>query len=463
MTWETGFLDTLDLAADQVDRTAGQREQYATDFGTSLEEGTVPDVVVYPESTADVSAILAVANDQAVPVTPYAAGTSMEGHPIPVHGGISMDLTRMDRILDIRPGDLQVDVQPGVIGEAIDTAVEPNGLFLPPLPSSADISTIGGMIANDASGMKTVKYGEIREWVRELEVVLADGSVIEPGTRARKSSSGYNLKELFVGSEGTLGVITRATMELAGRPEYVWGGRAAFESTENAAAAVADAIKSGVDVATIELMDPLSMRIANEYLDTGLDDTPTVFFEFHGNQPLEDEVAFCRTVFEAHDAMTFDVSDDRSGYEDLWESRRQIGHAVMSYDPDLVMLTVGDVSVPMSAYAEIIEYAHEQAETYDLLIPCFGHGGDGNVHYTILVDPNDQEHVGRARVASDRIVSRAIALGGTVTGEHGIGRSKRRHLPEEHGARQVDLMRQLKSTFDPAGILNPGKVLPDGQ
>ncbi|PSP53560.1 lactate dehydrogenase, partial [Halobacteriales archaeon QH_3_68_24] len=257
MTDACAFLDEV-LDDEQVSRREHAREERSGDWSTAPEAAVRPDAVVWPESTEEVSAVLAAADERGVPVTPYAAGTGLEGGAVPAERGISMDMTRMDEILAVRPADLQVDVQPGVLGSAVDEAVESHGLFFPPLPSSGDISTIGGMIATDASGMQTVKYGEVADWVLELEAVLADGTVISAGSKARKTSAGYNLKDLVVGSEGTLAVVTRATLELAGRPQQIRGGRAIFESLEAAGAAIADAVQSGVDVAKIELVGPFA-------------------------------------------------------------------------------------------------------------------------------------------------------------------------------------------------------------
>lgn len=461
MSFDVSVFDTLDLEDDQRLRSPSRRDQYATDFGTREADGVSPDLVLRPRSTAEVSAILACANEHQIPVTPFAAGTSMEGHPIPVEGGVTLDMTEMDGIIDVHPDDLQVTVEAGTIGSAIDEAVASYGLFFPPLPSSGDISTIGGMIANDASGMKTVKYGTVSDWVRTLRVVLADGTVIETGSRAAKSSSGYNLRDLIVGSEGTLGVITAATLELAGRPEVVCAGRVAFPTTSDAATTVSDAMQSGVDMATIELLDPLSMRMANAYVDTGLPEQPTIFFELHGNQTVEEELAFFRAICEDHDASEFEASMEPGAFDRLFESRREIGHALVAFDPDLDMLTVGDVAVPIGSYPDMMDVARRLGAAHDLLIPCFGHAGDGNIHYTVLVDMDDPEHVERGWEAAERIIEHALDLGGTATGEHGIGRNKRHHLVDEHGERQVELMREIKHAFDPHTILNPGKVIPD--
>jgi D-lactate dehydrogenase (cytochrome) len=458
MAFETAFLEDI-LDGEQVTTAADTLEAHATDWGS--EAGTPPEAVVYPTETAEVADVLAAAHERGVPVTPYAAGTSLEGNPIPVEGGISMNLTRMDEIIAVRPDDLQMDVQPGVMGSDLDPAAGTHGLFFPPLPSSGDISTIGGMIANAASGMQTVKYGEIADWVLELEVVLADGSVITAGSKAIKTSSGYNLRDLFVGSEGTLGVVTRATLELEGRPEEIRGGRALFGSLSDAAAAVTDAVQSGVDVAKIELIDTESARMANAYSGTDLPDLPMVFLEFHADHGIEAEIEFCRAVMEAHDPERFELADEAE-MDRLWQLRRDLAFAVRAYDPDLQPLTPGDVTVPISEYGPLIAYAKELEAEHDLLIPCFGHAGDGNIHYTLMVDPSDPDQVERGQDIYADIVQRAIEVGGTATGEHGIGLGKRKFLVSEHGAETVEAMRAVKDALDPEGILNPGKIFPTG-
>ncbi|WP_254768779.1 FAD-binding oxidoreductase [Salinilacihabitans rarus] len=464
MTHDCAFLADLPLGDDQVSFDEGRREAHAADWGAQQRGGArTPDAVVWPESTDDVAAVLAAATDRDVPVTPYAAGTGLEANAVPARGGISLDLTRMDDVRDYRPEDFQIDVGPGIIGSAVDEYVADDGLFFPPLPSSGDISTVGGMIATDASGMKTVRYGEVRDWVLRLEVVLADGTVIETGSRAPKTSSGYNLTDLFVGSEGTLGVVTEATLELAGRPEQVRGGRAIFETLDDATAAVSDAVRTGVDVATIELVDGLSARMANRYLGTDLPDAPMVFFEFHAEHGVEEEIDLCRTLFEAHDVARFEVAAADDGMDRLWKARRELAYAVASYDPDLEPIHPGDVTVPISAYPEIVRETKRIADEHDLLAPCFGHAGDGNLHYTVLVDRDDPEHVELGEAVYERVVERALDLGGTATGEHGIGAGKRKYVEREHGAGAVEAMRAVKRALDPTETLNPGKIFPEGE
>ncbi|WP_247000801.1 FAD-binding oxidoreductase [Halosolutus gelatinilyticus] len=462
MAHDCSFLEALGLADGQVSFAEGHRESHAADWGAEQQDrGVVPDAVVYPESTDDVSAILAAATERGVPVTPYAAGTGLEGNAVPARRGISLDLTRMDEVLDYRPDDFQIDVGPGIIGSAVDEHVAGDGLFFPPLPSSGDISTIGGMIATDASGMQTVKYGEIADWVLGLEAVLADGTVIETGSQAIKTSSGYNLTELVVGSEGTLAVVTRATLQLAGRPRQIRGGRAIFETLDDATEAVSDAVRTGVDVARIELVDGLSARMANAYLDTDLPDAPMVFLEFHAEHGIEEEIDLCRTIFEDHDATRFEMSSDDAEMDDLWRARRELAYAVATYDPDRKPLHPGDVTVPISSYPDIVHETKRLAEEYDLLVPCFGHAGDGNLHYTVLVDRDDEATVERGERLYREIVERAIDLGGTATGEHGIGHGKREYLAAEHGEGAVEAMRRVKRALDPTDTLNPGKIFPE--
>jgi len=450
--------DTVD--ADRIATHEQPLADHSSDWGTPEGEGAMPDAVVWPVSTEEVAGILAAANERGVPVTPYAAGTSLEGHAVPVEGGISMDMTKMDAVLDIRPEDFQIDVQPGALGSAVDEAAGDHGLFFPPLPSSGKISTIGGMIANDASGMQTVKYGEIHDWVLRLEAVLADGTVIETGSKASKTSAGYNLLDLLVGSEGTLGVVTEATLELAGIPEQIRGGRIIFEDRTDASAAISDVVQWGVDVAKIELIDELSAAMANRYLDADLPDAPMAFVEFHRNHDVETEIEFCESIVAEYDPVEVDIGLSGREMEEMWEVREEMATALKQYDPDLVMLTSGDVTVPISKYADLVEYISTLEAEHDLEIPSFGHAGDGNIHYTVMVRKDDEDHRALGKRVDEEIVRHAIDLGGTSTGEHGVGMGKQQYLPDEYTEGTVDAMRSVKEALDPEGILNPGKVFP---
>ncbi len=451
----TDFLDDEQVSFGDDDRNA-----HAGDWGTREADRVSPDAVCWPESVEEISAVLGAANERDVPVTPYAAGTGLEGNALPAFEGVSMDLTRMNEIVEIRPEDFQIDVESGVLGSAVNDAVDEYGLFLPPLPQSADISTIGGMLANDASGAKTVKYGEVHDWVLALEAVLADGTIIRTGSRAKKTSSGYNLKDLVVGSEGTLGVITRATFELERQPKQVRGGRAVFGTLDSAAEAVSATMQAGVDVATIELLDPLSAEIANAYSGTDLPDAPTIFLEFHANHHVEEEIDACREIFTEYGTERFQMAAGDE-MDALWEARRNLASALIAYDPPRQPAKPGDITVPISKYPEIIRYAKGLGEERGLDVPCFGHAGDGNVHYNVLVDPNDEDELAAGREISDMVVRRAIEMGGTSTGEHGVGRGKREYMVTEHGESSVEAMRTIKRALDPKDTLNPGKIFPE--
>ncbi|MFB6092562.1 MAG: FAD-binding oxidoreductase [Haloquadratum sp.] len=457
MPHECGFLRELPLESDQVSFDPDARSEFEADYGTAAGEERAPDAVVWPESRDDVVAVLTAANEHEVPVTPYAAGSGTERNAVPTAGGITLAMTRMDRICEVRPADMQVDVEPGVIGDDLNDAIADEGLFFPAFPQSAAFSTVGGMIATDASGIRTVKYGEVREWVLELEVVLADGTVLEVGSKARKTSAGYNLLDLFVGNEGTLGVITRATLDLTVRPARSVGGRAVFASLDDATGAITDVVRSGIDVSTIELIDPLTAEITNAYTGADLPATPMVFFEVHG-RGADTEVDALRQTFERYDATRIDSAVDDDEMAELWRARREVGHALKEWDPDLELQTVGDVTVPLGSYPEMIRYIGDVADEYDLPIPAFGHAGDGNAHYAVLCDRDDPDELERAKAATETIIEEAIEMGGTCTGEHGIGVGKRSYLEMEYDEATLGAMRAVKDAFDPNGILNPGKI-----
>jgi D-lactate dehydrogenase (cytochrome) len=454
----SGFLGSL-LSPDQISDAAPAREEHARDWGTTEAEASEPDIVVWPESTDDVAAVLEAANDRGVPVTPFAGGTGVEGNAVPSRGGICLDLTRMDAIEAVRPRDKQIDVEPGATGEAVNEAAASHGLLFPPTPESDDIATIGGMIATNAGGKGTVKYGKVGDWVRELEVVLADGSVVTMGTRAEKSSSGYNLRDLIVGSEGTLGVVTRATLGLVNRPAQTRVGRVTFETINDAAAATTDIVGAGIDVSAVEFIDGQSAVMVNDYIGSTFPEGPSLFFEFQADQGIEREIDACRDIVEEYDLHSLVLDESMSG-DDVWKPRREVADAVREYYPDLQSVHAGDVAVPLGSLSDIVGYIHDLSAEHDVPIPTFGHAGDGNIHFDILIDPTDDDAVTEAAAMYESIVRTGIELGGTATGEHGIGRGKRKFLQAEHGETGVDTMRAIKNELDPNGILNPDTVLP---
>ena len=423
-------------------------EQHGADL--SYHEPHRPDVVVFAESTDEVSDVLAYANDAGVAVVPFGAGTSLEGHVIPLRGGISLDLTRMNRVVAMRPDDLTATVQAGVTRSQLEAAAGPHGLWLPVDPG-AD-ATLGGMAATNASGTTTVRYGGMRAHVLALEVVLADGSVIRTGTRAVKTSAGYNLTELFVGSEGTLGVITDLTLRLRPIPDRIVVARAAFPSVEAACSAAAAIIGAGVLVTRCELLDATTIAALNAFKGTTFPESPYLFIEVSGDI---DEV---RELLADEGASSFESETDPTARSRMWDARHNALHASLALSPGSKAMTT-DVAVPLSELASAIEHARSLLDTSGLRGGIVGHVGDGNFHLAFLLDSEDGESVARAVALNAALVEDALARGGTCTGEHGIGYGKLAYLAQEHGD-LVPLYRGIKQLFDPAGILNPGKVVP---
>lgn len=423
-------------------------DQHAGDL--SYHEPHRPDVVVFAESTAEVSAVLAHSNAAGVPVVAFGAGTSLEGHVIPLRGGISLDLTRMNRIVAVRPDDLTATVQAGATRSQLAAAAGPHGLWFPVDPG-AD-ATLGGMAATNASGTTTVRYGGMRAHVLALEVVLADGRVVRTGTRAVKTSAGYNLTELFVGSEGTLGVITELTLRLHPIPERIIVARAAFPSVEAACRAAAAIIGAGVLVTRCELLDATTIAALNAFKGTSFPESPYLFIELGG------ELETVRELAEDEGATAFESETDPTARARMWDARHSALMASLALAPGSKAMTT-DVAVPLSELAPAIEHARAALDASGLRGGIVGHVGDGNFHLAFLLDPADAESVGRAEALNTALVEDALGRGGTCTGEHGIGYGKLGYLAREHPD-LLDLYRGLKQLFDPTGILNPGKVVP---
>jgi len=418
-----------------------------------------PDVVVWAKSAQEVSAVLKFANERLIPVTPWSGGSSLEGNPIPVQGGIVLSLYQMNEVLEVRPEDLQVRVQPGIIYDELNKRLRRYGLFFPPAPASADVATIGGMVANNSSGMHAVKYGTTKDYVLKLEVVLPTGEIITVGSNAIKSSSGYDLVRLFVGSEGTLGVVTEVTLRLRGLPEKVMAATAIFNSPEDAARAVFETIASGIVPAALELMDEEVVRTVNLYKGLSLRQAPMLFLEFHGSAAgVQEEAEAAREICLDNGALEFALAESAEERERLWEARREAFNALKYLDPRFAVI-LGDIAVPISRYPEAVHQAYRIAEEEGVRIGTFGHAGDGNLHVAILMEKENEEAKRRAHRVNERVVEMAIGLGGTATGEHGVGIGKRRFMTMEHGD-SLELMRRIKALLDPNGILNPGKIFP---
>ncbi|MHB8469750.1 MAG: FAD-binding oxidoreductase [Gaiellaceae bacterium] len=416
-----------------------------------------PDAVAFPETTAEVAAVLEYASAAGVPVVPFGAGTSLEGHVIPLHGGISLDLTRMASILALRADDLTATVQPGVTRSQLEGAAGPHGLFFPVDPG-AD-ATLGGMAATNASGTTTVRYGGMRAHVLALEVVLASGAVVRTGTRAVKSSAGYNLTNLFVGSEGTLGVITELTLRLHPIPEHIVVARAAFPSVEAACRAAAAIIGAGVLVTRCELLDATTIAALNTFRGTSYPESPYLFVEFGGTEAgVAGDLATTRELAQDEGADAFESESDPTARAQMWGARHQALMASLALAPGSRAMTT-DVAVPVSELAAAIENARRALDGSGLRGGIVGHVGDGNFHLAFLLDPDDAVSIARAEALNGALVDDALARGGTCTGEHGIGFGKLRYLERQHGD-LLPLMRGIKQLFDPAGIMNPGKVVP---
>jgi D-lactate dehydrogenase (cytochrome) len=430
-------------------------EQHAADL--SYHAPHRPDVVVWPKSTEEVASVLEFADAEGVPVVPFGAGTSLEGHVIPLHGGISLDLTRMNEIVAVRAGDLSATVRSGATRSQLEAAAGPHGLWFPVDPG-AD-ATLGGMAATNASGTTTVRYGGMRAHVLELEVVLAGGRVVRTGSRAVKTSAGYNLTNLFIGSEGTLGVITELTLRLHPIPEHIVVARAAFPSIESACRAAAAIIGFGVPVIRCELLDATTIAALNAFAATTFPESPYLFVEFGGTEAgVAGDLATTRELSEDEGATAFESESDPTARSQMWSARHNALMASLALAPGSKAMTT-DVAVPVSELAEAIEHARRALDGSGLRGGIVGHVGDGNFHVAFLLDPEDAESISRAEALNGTLVDDALARGGTCTGEHGIGYGKLAYLEREHGD-LVPLYRGIKQLFDPNGIMNPGKAVP---
>ena len=448
------------LLGDRVATGEAVREHHSR--GESHHHGVMPDAVVFPTSTAEVQAIVRACAAAKCPMTAFGAGSSLEGHVVPLHGGITIDLSRMNRILRVSVEDLDVTVEAGVTRKQLDKQLQSTGLWFP-LDPGAD-ATIGGMAATRASGTTAVRYGTMREAVLGLTVVTADGRIVKTGTRARKSSAGYDLTRLFVGAEGTLGIITEVTLRLWGRPEAVASATCWFDTIEAAVDSVIMIVQLGIPVARIELLDETQMEAVNQHSKLNRPVAPTLFFEFHGlSEASVDEQAQATgdivTEHGAHDYARATSPEDRAR---LWQARHDAYYASLALRPGSRGWTT-DVCVPISRLAECITETKKDLTDSPLVGPLVGHVGDGNFHLIMPVNPESPSEMAAAEHLVDRLVTRALAMGGTCTGEHGVGIGKMRFLEAEHGRDAIDLMRTIKQALDPHNLMNPGKVLPTAQ
>jgi len=439
---------------DRLSTSEAVREQHGRD--ESYHRPEPPDAVAFAHSTEEVSEIVKVCARLKVPVIPFGTGTSLEGHVAALRGGISLDVSQMNDVLAVNNEDLDCVVQPGVTRKQLNEYLRDTGLFFP-IDPGADAS-IGGMTATRASGTNAVRYGTMRENVLALEVVTPDGRVIRTSKRARKSSAGYDLTRLFVGSEGTLGVITEITLKLYGIPEAISSAVCSFPTLEGAVNTVIMTIQAGIPIARIEFLDDVQMDAINKYSDLDYPVRPTLFLEFHGSgAAVKEQAETVQAIAEEFDGGDFQWATRTEDRNKLWQARHDAAYACKALRPNGTVWAT-DVCVPISRLAECILETKKDIEANKLIAPIVGHVGDGNFHLVFVVDHEDEDEVRRAHEVNDRMVMRALSMDGTSTGEHGIGHGKMDFLIAEHGE-AVSVMRAIKQALDPDDIMNPGKIV----
>lgn len=445
----------IERFGERLSTNETMRAQHA--HTTTFLPAQLADAVIFAENRDEVVEVVTLCRDHKVPLIPFGTGSSLEGHVNAPQGGICLDLSRMDQVSTVYAEDLMVTVQPGVTREALNTYLRDTGLFFPIDPGAN--ASLGGMAATRASGTNAVRYGTMKDNVLNLEVVTADGAVIRTGQRAKKTAAGYDLTHLFVGSEGTLGIITELTLKLHGLPEMISGGICAFPSIEQACQAVIQTIQYGIPVARIELLDPLQVKACNAYSDLTLAELPTLLVEFHGSEAsVQEQSEIFGEIAAEFGATDFNWSTDPEKRKELWAARHNAYWAGTQLRPGYNSLST-DVCVPISRLAECVRETHQDIQDIGIIAPIVGHVGDGNFHVLALFDPDSAEEMQKVSDFVGRLNERAIAMDGTCTGEHGIGQGKMKYLEKEYGG-AVAVMRQVKQALDPDNIMNPGKIFP---
>jgi D-lactate dehydrogenase (cytochrome) len=452
---DSAVLELKQLLGPRATDAQAVREHHS--HGESYHRPAAPDVVCFPHTTEEVAGIVEVSRRLGLPIIPFGAGTSLEGHVHAVRGGITIDLSHMNRVLRVSADDLDATVQAGVTRLQLVKELRNTGLTFPVDPG-AD-ATIGGMAATRASGTTTVRYGTMRDNVLGAKVVLASGQVISTGSRARKSAAGYDLTRLFVGSEGTLGVITEVTVRLHPVPEAVSAAVCAFATIKGAVDTVIATIQLGIPVARIELLDAVLMDAINRHSQMAYAAAPTLFFEFHGesDRQLAEQAQTVQSIASEHGGLEFAWATRLEDRERLWEARHNAHYAALALRPGCRSWPT-DVCVPISRLAECVTETQQDHDQAPFPICIVGHAGDGNFHVMYLLDPASQSELDDARRLNDRMVARALAMDGTCTGEHGVGYGKMKYLEAEHGA-GVETMRAIKRALDPDNRMNPGKIV----
>ena len=444
------------LLGERLSMSNSVREQHGRD--ESFHASAPPEAVAFVECNEEVAEIVRICVQYQKPIIPFGTGTSLEGHVAALQGGVCLDVSGMNQVLEVNENDLDCRVQAGVTRKQLNQHLRNSGLFFP-IDPGADAS-LGGMTATRASGTNAVRYGTMRENVLGLTVVTADGRIIRTGTRARKSSAGYDLTRLFVGSEGTLGIITEIQLRLYGVPEAISAAVCSFETMEGAVNTTISTIQMGIPVARIELLDEVQVDAINRYADFDYALKPTLFFEFHGTEAwVQEQAEMVKEISTEEGGSDFQWSTREQEKQKLWEARHNAYYAGLALRPGSKGWAT-DVCVPISRLADCILETRSDIEESGQVVPLVGHVGDGNFHLLFLIDPeNEEEELKRYQPLNDRLVERALRMGGTCTGEHGIGSGKIKYMEAEHGD-SLDLMRQIKQAFDPDNLMNPGKMLP---
>lgn len=445
------------LFGDRLSLSAAVRDHHGRDL--SYHAPAAPDAVAFPQSTDEVAAAVRICAAHALPVIPFGAGTSLEGHVTAPFGGLSLDLSNMNRIVSVHQEDMDVTVEAGVTRKQLNEHLRDTGLFFP-IDPGAD-ATIGGMAATRASGTNAVRYGTMRENVLALTVVLADGRVIRTARRARKSAAGYDLTRLFIGSEGTLGVITEVTLRLHGQPEAISAAVLDFGTLEGAVNTVIATIQCGIPVARIELLNAAQIRALNNYSRLDYPERPTLFLEFHGSEAgVREQVEMFDQIARDFGGGTMQWATRTEDRNRLWQARHDAALACMAMRPGAALMAT-DVCVPISRLADCILESEEDLLAHGIDAPIVGHVGDGNFHISFNFDRDNPAEIEVIKALNERLVARALAMDGTSTGEHGVGLGKRDFLVAEHGEDALSVMAAIKAALDPAGIMNPGKMLRD--
>lgn len=443
------------LLGERMSDAKAVREQHGR--GESWHPPQLPDFVCFPHSTEEVAAIVRLCDRYECPLVPFGAGTCIEGQTLALQGGVSLDMTQMNHIIAVNAEDLDCRVQAGVTRQQLNQHLRDTGLFFSVDPG-AD-ATLGGMCATRASGTNAVRYGTMRENVLSLTVVTPDGEIVQTGTRARKSSAGYDLTRLFVGSEGTLGVITEVSVRLYGMPEAMSAAVVNFPSVDQAVSAVIETVQMGIPMARIELLDAHYMQLVNAYSKTDYPERDTLFLEFHGSTAaVADQVAQMRTICDEHGGGDFQWAEQEEARNRLWRARHSAYYAALAARPGALGFTT-DVCVPISRLAEAIHGVRAQVAQSILDSPILGHVGDGNFHLIFCVDPDNRAEMDEVQRLNAALVTHALQLGGTCTGEHGIGTGKLHYMRQEHGDAAVALMQRVKQAIDPKNLFNPGKTV----